>query len=849
MLHATLKHLRARKFRVVTTGFAVLLGVAFIAGTLVLTDTITSTFDALFTNVFKGTDAVVRAKEQFDAGHEQGSTRPRIDQRWVDRVAAVPGVERAAATEGGYAQIVGKDGRAIGNPGMGAPTFGNTWSTDPRLNSFHLVEGRAPDADDHVVIDAFSADQGDLNVGDRTKILTKAGSIEVQIVGIAKFGKANSPGGATFVGFTLAAAQRYLGEPGKINSVAVVAAPGISETEIKARIARTLPKNMEVLTGGEVAQENKDDIQKLIDIIKKAMLVFAGISLFVGSFIIYNTFSILVAQRIREMALLRAIGASRRQVTLALLFEALVVGAIASILGLLAGLGLAAGLKALLSGVGIDIPAAGLTLTAGTVVVSLALGIIVSVVAAYFPARRGANVPPIAAMRDVAIEQPGRPTVRVVVGAALGVAGLVFLFTGLSGDPKTPLIWVGLGALLILSAVAALGAVVARPLSSILGRPIASLRGVSGVLARENAMRNPRRTSTTAAALMIGVALIGFITIFASSADASIRSIFSQQFTGDFVLDSQTFDFGGVSTSIEDQLRRLPPLGAISPLRVTNAEFDGKGVQLTALDASEMKQIADIGVIKGSLDDLDATSVGVLDEKASEKGWDIGSKVKVRFVDTGVQELTVRAIYTRSDLAGRYFVDTSVFDANVRNQYDTLVFAKMAPGASIDTTRNAIRGVTDAYPNIKVQDRDEFITAQSKMINQALVLIYVLLALAIVIAFFGIMNTLALSVVERTRELGLLRAVGMTRRQLKSMVRWESVLIALFGTVGGLGVGIFFGWSTIRALDEQGFRVFHVPIGVLVVIAVVAAVLGVVAAILPARRASKLDILRAIATE
>ena len=849
MFRATLKHLRARKLRLVTTGIAVLLGVAFITGTLILTDTITSTFDTLFTDVFKGTDAEVRAVEPFDADQGGGSTRPRIDANWVDKVAAVPGVDHAEPNVGGYAQIVGKDGDAIGNPGQGAPTFGANWIDNATLNSFHVVEGHAPEADDQVTIDAHAAKEGDLHVGDHTTVLTKAGVIEVEIVGIVKFGDVDSPGGASFVSFTTPAAQRYLAEPGKVNGVSVVAATGVSDEEVTARIAKILPKDLEVITGAELAEENKDDIQQFIDIIKAAMLVFAGIALFVGSFIIYNTFSILVAQRIREMALLRAIGASRAQVTMSVLLEALVVGAIAAVLGLVVGLGLAAGLKALLAGVGFEMPAAGLTLSLGTVIVGLVMGIGVSVVAAWFPARRGAKVPPIAAMRDVAFERRSRGSLRIIIGAAVGVLGLASLFRGLSGDPRTPLIWVGAGALLILIAVAALGAVVARPISSLLGRPIAATRGVTGELARENAMRNPRRTSTTAAALMIGVALVGFITIFASSAKASLRQIFEEQFTGDFVLDTDTFGFGGVSTLLEDDLRKLREIAAVSPLRITGAEFDGKGVQLTAVDASAMDQIADIGVLEGQLTDLDAKSVAILDEKAEDEDWHIGSTVPVRFTDTGMQELTVRVIYSENELAGRYFVDTAVFDANVHDQFDSVIFAKLAPGVAVEDARPAVDAAASKYPNVEVQDRDEFISDQSEMINQVLVLIYVLLALAIVIAFFGIMNTLALSMVERTRELGLLRAVGMTRRQLKSMVRWEAVLIALFGTVGGLGVGIFFGWSTIRALDEQGFHVFHVPIVGFVFIAVFAALFGVVAAMLPARRAAKLDILYAIASE
>jgi putative ABC transport system permease protein len=851
MFKTTLKTLLARKFRLVTTGFAVLLGVAFVAGTLVLTSTVSSTFDNLFSDVFKGTDAYVRAVEPFKADGQGGpiNTRPRIDAALLDTVAKAPGVKTAEGSVFGFAQVIGADGKAIGNPGQGAPTFGGNWSSVPGLNSYHLIQGKAPATDDQVVIDNHSAKEGKLHVGDQAKILTKAGAIPVHVVGIAKFGKYDSAGGSTTVSFTMAAAQKYIAEPGKFDGVAVVAQDGVSQSQVRADIAKVIPKGTEAITGATLTKENQDQVAQFIGIFRNFMLAFALIALFVGSFIIYNTFSILVAQRTREMALLRAIGASRRQVTLSLLLEALVVGSIAAVLGLFAGIGVAVGLKALLTGFGFELPANGLTVSSSTVITSLLLGILVSVFASWFPARRGAKVPPIAAMRDVAIENSGRPRLRVGIGAVITLAGVVALFSGLFGNASNPLALVGMGAVLTLLGVTALGPLAAKPVSGLLGRPVAATRGMSGVLARENAMRNPRRTSTTASALLIGVALVGFITIFASSAKASIDKIFNDQFTGDFVMNTDTFGFGGVSPKMADELRQQPGIAAVSALRTTSAQFDGKGVLLQALDAKEMGQIADIGVEQGNLSDLDAHSVAVLDTNAKDNGWKLGSDVAVRFPDSGVQQLTVKVIYKNKELATSYFVDTSVFDANVHDQYDSIVFAKLDKGTSVDQARPAIEQVTKQYANVKVQDRAEFIKEQAGQINQTLAFIYVLLFLAIIIALFGIANTLALSIVERTRELGLLRAVGMTRKQLKSMVRWEAVLIALFGTVGGLGVGTFFGWAMIRALADEGFKVFNLPIFSLAIIAVLAGLFGVLAAVVPARRASKLNVLAAIAAD
>jgi putative ABC transport system permease protein len=847
VLRTALKSLRARKYRLVTTGIAVVLGVAFVAGTMTLTDTISRTFDGLFAEVFAGTDAQARAEEPFEVDNGGGSTRPRVDASLVDLVAEVPGVAYAEGDTSQWARIVGKDGEALGQS-QGPPTFGGGWSSNDELNTWDLVAGRAPAADDEVVIDRGSAKDGDLAPGDRTQVHTQAGSLDVTVVGVARFGDYDSPGGTTFAGFTPEAAQKFLGEPGKFDSVSVVAEAGVSQTELRDRIAAVLPAGTEAITGQQLIDENREDLQFFIDLIGNSMLAFALIALFVGSFIIYNTFSILVAQLTRENALLRAIGATRRQVLSVVMVEAIAVGTIASVFGLGLGVLVAVGLKALLVAFGLELPAEGLAIDPSTVVISLLLGTLVTVFVAWFPARRAAKVPPIAAMRDVAIEQRGRPRLRIALGVLLGAAGLLSLVSGLFGDSDNPLPAVGFGAFLLLLAVTALGPLVARPVVGLLGRPLA-VRGVSGVLARENAKRNPRRTSTTASALMIGVALVSFITIFASSVKASMNTIFDEQFTGDFVLDSESFGFGGVSPEMAAELRELPELGAVSSLRLAPAEFDGTGVLLQALDAKEIGAIAEIDVQQGSLDDLDSTSVAVLDEKAEEEGWTVGSKVPVRFAATGLQQLTVKVIYGNRELAEKYWVDTSVFDANITDQFDMLVFANAADGVSEDEARRAIETVSDDFANVKLQSRSEFIDAQSGFIDLIVNLIYVLLALAVIIALFGIANTLALSMVERTRELGLLRAVGMTRNQLRSMVRWEAVLIALFGTLGGLGVGTFFGWAMFQALEDEGFRTFEVPALSLLVITVFAALFGVVAALLPARRAARLNVLDAIATE
>jgi putative ABC transport system permease protein len=850
MLRTTIKNVLARKLRLLTTGLAVLLGVAFLSGSLVLTDTIGKMFDDLFTDVYAKTDAYVRAEQAYESSDPSTATRPRVSQELLETVKAVPGVRTAEGEIFGYAQLVGSDGKALGNPGQGAPTLGGNWPASNALNPFELTAGRAPIARNEVVIDQGSADKGDLALDDIATVLTKVGPVEVRIVGIATFGEVKSMAGASYVGFTLPTAQEVVAEPGKFDGISVLGQGDVGQEELRDRISAAVPDGMEAITGAELTKESQDAIKELLAFFGTFMLIFALIALFVGSFIIYNTFSILVAQRTREMALMRAIGASRRQVLGSVLGEAFIIGALAGVVGLGAGVGVAVLLKALLEAVGMmDSAPTGVVMTRGTVVWSLLVGVVVSVAAAYFPARRGAKVPPIAAMRDVAVERPTRLYLRLPIGGLITGGGVGILALGLMGDSGNALALVGVGAVLVLLGVAALGPAVARPASRLIGAPLPRLRGMTGTLARENAMRNPKRTSTTAAALMVGVALVGFITIFASSAKASIDKTFDAQFTGDFVIDSGTFGFGGISPELANQLRDVPELDVVTSTRAAGVLFNGGEALLMGADAASADRIVDIGVLAGSLDGLDATGLAVHEKKAKSEGWIIGSTVPVVFAATGQQELTVRAIYSDDELVGSYFVGMPVFDANVPDRLDMQVFATLADGVSIDEGRAAIDAVAAAYPNADVLDREEFKDVMAGEINQVLNLVYALLLLAIAISLLGIMNTLYLSIVERTRELGLLRAVGMTRGQLRSAVRWEAVLIAVFGTLGGLGVGVFFSWAVVEALASEGFSTYVIPVTSLAVIAVIAALAGVLAAVLPARRASRLDILKAIATE
>lgn len=845
MLATTIAGMRARKLRVLITSIAVLLGVAFMAGSLIVTDTIGVTFDQLFADTNAGTDAMVRGASSVEGEFGEKNVA-RVNAAVLQTVRGVEGVAVAVGVNQGYAQLVGKDGDPVGNPSSGPPTFGENWIADPELNPYDLVEGRAPEAADEVAIDRASARSGKLAVGDSTTVLVKTGAETVTIVGITAFGELDNPGGASITLFTDESAQRLLSAPGSYNSVAVVAEDGLSQQTIADRIAAVLPATAEVVTGEALTAESQSDFRSSLGFFNTFMTTFAAIALFVGSFIIYNTFSIIVAHRSRETALLRAIGASRRQVLGSILFEAVIVGLIASVSGVLSGFAMARALTALLGAFGFDLPDMELVLTSKTVAVCFILGVGVSVLAAMLPARRASKVPPVEAMRAGALEAATPSRARALVGAGLTFAGAAAIGNALFGGASNAVSWVGVGVPLTFLGVAVLGPILARPVTHFLGTPLPAVKGMAGTLARNNATRNPKRTSATASALMIGVGLVGFITVFAASARASIDASIDESLGSDLVIDSGAFGLGGLPPVLRDQVAALPEVESAAAVRIGVGEVAGAAGQLVAV-GPEIESMFDFDVTSGDIGTLGTSKLAVSTDRALEKGWKVGDPVTVRFGETGSQDFTVGAIFENDRYAGDVVVGLAAWEANVADQFDFQIQVLAANGVTGSQLRTAIEAVSEPYPTASVQDLSQFKESQSAEIDQLLGLIYALLGLAIVIAVLGIANTLALSIFERTRELGLLRAVGMTRAQLRSTVRWESVLIALFGTGLGLVIGIAFGASMVRALADEGFGGVVIPSTSLAVIAVLAATCGIVAAVLPARRAAKLDILRAIA--
>jgi putative ABC transport system permease protein len=849
MLRTAFKSLLAHRTRLFATALAVTLGVSFMSGTLVLTDTVGKTFNGLFTDVYRGTSAVVRAKAAFNGVQNTGEQRGRVDAALVDSLRSIDGVALAEGSVWGFSRIIGKDGQPIGNPAAGAPTFGGNWTDNKELNSFSLVAGRPPAADNEMVIDKKSARDGHLAVGDTTTVLVEGPPRQMVVTGIVRFGSSDSPGGASVALFTQSAAQTLVAQPGKFDSVSLVAKPGVSQQRLVRNLQAALPTGIEAITGRQITKEAQTQIGKMMGMFTTFMLVFAVVALLVGSFMIFNAFSITVAQRTRENGLLRALGATRRQVLSSVLLEALAVGLVSSLVGLGLGVAVAAGLQWLLGAVGIDLPAGGIVFAARTVAVALLAGIGVTVVAAVSPARKASKVAPMAAMHGTLPTGTGYGSKRrVLVGAGVLACGIAALLFGLLGHLKSPVLIIGLGATLVFFAVAILGRTVALPLSRILAAPLPRLRGAAGVIARQNAMRNPKRTAATASALMICVGLVGSITIFASSARATINSVVDRSFTGDFIINSGSGLAGGVDPGLAKRLNQLPQVASASGLRLGSAQVDGSVVQLGGVDPRLTFDIIDVKPVQGNRSDLGRDAIAVYTNVANDKHLKIGDRIPVIFKDTGAQSLRVALIYGSNQLAGNYFLGMSAYQANFTNQYDAYVFVKKAPGTPAAAALAAVKRVAVDYPGAAVLDQTQFKAQTAKPINQLLGLVYALLALAVIIALLGIGNTLALSIFERTQELGLLRAVGMTRRQLRSTIRWESVIIALQGTVLGLLIGVFFGWALVTALNRQATSVFSLPYKTLGVVVVLAAISGVAAAILPARRAARLNVLRAVVT-
>ena len=844
MLRATVKSLLARKLRLLLSALAIVLGVSFVSGAFVLTDSLGRTFDDLFTTVSKNIAVEVRGTVQSDLGSEEdgpgeGSTRRNVPASTLETVRAVDGVAEAQPSVFGSAVVVGTDGKPVNN--NGAPNIGANWVDSTLLTQQRIVEGNPPRAPNEIVLDPSYAERSGHHVGDTVTVLTTTGQQQFRVVGLVRYadGKA-SLGGETYVLFTTATAQRVLDTPGMYTDVQAAATDGVSQTELRDRVAAALPAGTEAITGQQFADEQTSDIKEGLGFFNTFLLVFAGVALFVGAFIIFNTFSILIAQRTRELAMMRALGASRRQVTRSVLFESVLVGSIASAVGLVAGIGVALGLKALFNTIGAELPDGPTLVLPRTVIAAFAVGILVTAAAALIPARRAAKIAPMAAMRDA--ETADRPLTRQTIGGALVLAlGAVGMFLGLTGHGLTIL---GAGTALAFVGIALLSPLVSRPVSRLIGTLFT--RRIPGRLGRENAMRNPRRTASTAAALMIGLALVAAVGVLGSSLKGSIRTVINGALGADFVLDSQT---SGISEQTMAALRQQAGVAQVDGLRFDTVRINGDSTGAIATSPAAIGSTVSLQRKQGSVTGLGSDGVLVSDKVVTDKGWHVGEKLDVALRDGTRTSLAITGTYADNQLVGDYVLDQGAARHFHAGKLYAVALVKMAPGADRGQVRQELDAAIKPFPNVELQDRGEFVKQQTDQINQIVQILSMLLALSVLIAVLGIVNTLALSVLERTRELGLLRAVGMSRRQVKRMIRVESVVIAVFGGLLGLVVGGVFGVALQRALRNEGVIELSFPLGQLAGYLLLAALAGVVAAWLPARRASRLNVLQAIAAE
>ena len=845
MWRIALKGILGRKARLVLTSLAVILGTAFLSGTAVFSATLNQTFDNLFSDVFRNVDSYVRSTQVIEAEFGQ-QERQRIPVELVDVVKQVPGVADVQADIQAFARIIGKDGKPLGTEGNGPPTFGSV-GQEFKGALWSISEGRFASGPTEVVLDEASAKTGNFVVNDTVKVVAQSGSREFTLVGIASYGDVRSPGGATFALFDLATAQEFLAKPGFIDDILVSGDGSLSDVDLAKAINVAIPDtfNTETLTGAQITKETQDQIGTALSFFGILLSVFSYIALGVGSFVIYNVFSISAAQRQRENALLRAIGASKKQVTRAMLIESVVVGLFGSTVGLIAGIGLSKALSALLKAASIDLPSGGLVVPRSAIINTIVIGLIVTVASAWLPARRAGKVPPLAAMRETAIEFVALSRRRTIFGLVLIALGAVSIGSVTNGASKTLL---GVGILFFFSGTITLGPVIARPVALLLGKPAEKFRGVTGTMARQNSARNPKRTSRTAAPVLIGVALVTAVAALAASISSQIDGVFTQQFKGDYAINTTARGFGGLSPSLADDINEMPQVQRATGIGRLTVKIDDKGQFLTTINPATVEGVFDIGLISGSYADLTAETIFVSQEYANNQDAKLGDTIQVTLADAQIKALKIAGIYTYDEIAGKYTVSRDLIKDSSVISFDLGVFIKLKPSVSDESARSELQAAVDKYGQGTLLSKREYIDSQSGSINQLLGLIYGLLFLSVIIAVVGIIITLLLSVFERQREIGLLRAVGMTKSQVRTTVRWESVITSLIGAVVGIVLGVGLGWVIVYALRDQGLSSFSVPVGSTVSILIMSFVIGVLAAVYPAWRATRVNLLAAITT-
>jgi putative ABC transport system permease protein len=845
----SLKSLWARKVRAITTTFAVVIGVAFMAGSYVLTDTIFAAFDEIFGESLEGTSVVVTSENLVK--QESGET-PTISASLLPKIERVEGVKLAAGaifTPGGFFD---EEGDAIG--AKFSPKFISSTMPGP-LESLEYVQGHPPRTSTEASLDEAAAEEARLAVGDRIVIVGRVPARNYRLVGLTRLGGA-SFGGASIAQLTLPEAQEITDNRGDFDQISVAADDGISPLILKRRIKEVVPSSARVETAQESAERSSDEIREDLGFLQTLLLVFAFVAIFVGAFLIFNTFSITVAQRIAEFGMLRTLGASRGQILRSVIAEAATIGLIGAAIGIAGGFVIALLLKTLFQAIGVDLPTTDLVMKSRTVVVSLLVGLLVTVVSSLIPALRSTRVPPIAALHAEII-QPGRRrrVVNALLSVLLGVAGLGLVATGLFGgaDGDAAAGLMGVGAVLFVIAVSLFSPVLVRPLAALAGVPMERLRHLTGRLARENAQRNPGRTAITAAALMIGLALVAFVTIFAAGLKGSIAEAVDKTFHGDLVIQN-TDGFSPIPPGAAAEAARVSGVELVATLRGAEAKLVDSGakprVNGLSGDAGEVFELEWEEGGPATLRNLRDNQALLEDSFASSHDLGIGDRFQLLSQSGARPSFRVAGTYeTEVGLVGAVIATQDVLARDFGQTQDLIDLIRIDPEARADEVQSRIEGLLeDRFPTAEVVNQQELKENQEEQVNQLLALIYALLALAVLISLFGIANTLALSIHERTRELGMLRAIGMSRRQVRTMIRYEAVITALIGAILGMVLGIIFAVLIAQPLKDEGFTLSF-PVLSLAILLVLAALAGVLAAILPARRASRLNVLQSLQYE
>ncbi|MGW2516553.1 ABC transporter permease [Streptomyces sp. NPDC001617] len=842
MFRTALRNVLAHKARLLMTVLAVMLGVAFVSGTLVFTNTISDAFQKSSAKGFDQVDVAVRATYQDSKDDKVGKT-PDLTQSVLDTSAKVPGAADAIGVVNGFTAIADKDGKLIG--GGFRSEGGNYWGAkDPR---YPLSSGSAPHGKNQVAIDSQTARRAGYKVGDTVRISVDGPVLKPTITGVFTTDDGNVAAGGSLALFDTATAQQLFGKPGTYDEIDVKAASGTSQTALKAGLDQALgTKLVETTTGRQLADDQAQMISSSMSGLKQGLLVFAGIALFVGTFIIANTFTMLVAQRTKELALLRAVGASRRQVTRSVLIEAFVVGTVAGVTGLVAGIGIGAGLRSLMNTLGATVPDGPLVVSPGTVASALAVGIVITMLAAWLPGRRAAKIPPVAAMSSVHAKATTKSLVlRNTLGALFSAAGIavVLAATTMSGsDGQAPM---GIGAVLLIIGVFILTPLLSRPLIAA-AAPVLRIFGISGKLARQNSVRNPRRTAATASALMIGLTLITGMTVMAGSLQKSIDKMASSAIRADYVVSMANGN--ELSPNVDKKLSSTQGVTATSPLRNAASRIDGTTEYLTGVNGAAIGKLTDLKVAGGTFE-VGGRQVVVDQDTAKSHDWQAGSTFTAHYEDGRSQQLTVSGVYEGNELIRGILLDDTTLTPHQTDPADMQVLVKTADGAS-SSTKDRLEKALGSNPAIKVQDKQDLSESIAQTFTLILNMVYGLLAMAVIVAVLGVINTLAMSVFERSQEIGMLRAIGLDRKAVKRMVRLESLVISLFGGVLGIGLGVFFGWAAGELLGtKMPTYELVLPWTRLAVFLLLAATVGVLAALWPARRAARLNMLAAIKSE